>query len=138
MEVGTPRGPDLWKECLGFLQPLGLEPRKSSTTGLDVSPNNAAEDQHALIGRHRSLQETRIDGVRRGRIVRAECCIRQRKAGSKPRLRSRSVCFRRLSRLLGQLRDQLRSLRVPILPICTHDPVPAQVMAALGHGRSLK
>ncbi len=31
-----------------------------------------------------------------------------------------------------QLRERLRALRIPILPICTHDPVPEQVMAALG------
>ncbi len=34
---------------------------------------------------------------------------------------------------LAQLRDGLRALRIPILPICTHDPVPGQVLAALGH-----
>ncbi len=33
----------------------------------------------------------------------------------------------------GQFRDQLDALRIPILPICTHDPVPEQVLAALGH-----
>jgi uncharacterized protein (DUF58 family) len=33
-----------------------------------------------------------------------------------------------------QLRERLRALRIPILPICTHDPVPQQVLAALdGH-----
>lgn len=31
-----------------------------------------------------------------------------------------------------QLRDRLRSIRVPVLPLCTHEPVPEQVMAALG------
>ena len=31
-----------------------------------------------------------------------------------------------------QLREHLRALRIPILPICTHDPVPEQVLAALG------
>jgi len=31
-----------------------------------------------------------------------------------------------------QLRGRLRALRIPILPICTHDPVPDQVLAALG------
>ena len=31
-----------------------------------------------------------------------------------------------------QLRERLRALRIPILPICTHDPVPDQVLAALG------
>lgn len=31
-----------------------------------------------------------------------------------------------------QLRERLRALRIPILPICTHDPVPEQVLAALG------
>ena len=34
-----------------------------------------------------------------------------------------------------QLRERLRALRIPILPICTHDPIPEQVLAALG-GRS--
>ncbi len=34
---------------------------------------------------------------------------------------------------LDQLRETLRAIRIPILPICTHDPIPAQVMAALGH-----
>lgn len=32
----------------------------------------------------------------------------------------------------AQLRDRLRALRIPILPICTHDPIPGQVLAALG------
>ncbi len=36
---------------------------------------------------------------------------------------------------LGELRQQLRALRIPILPICTHDPVPGQLLAALGHRR---
>jgi len=31
-----------------------------------------------------------------------------------------------------QLRERLRALRIPILPICTHDPVPDQVLVALG------
>ncbi len=31
-----------------------------------------------------------------------------------------------------QLRERLQALRIPILPICTHDPVPDQVLAALG------
>lgn len=31
-----------------------------------------------------------------------------------------------------QLRERLRALRIPILPICTHDPIPEQVLAALG------
>jgi uncharacterized protein (DUF58 family) len=34
-----------------------------------------------------------------------------------------------------QLRERLRALRIPILPICTHDPVPDQVLAALGGRR---
>jgi len=36
----------------------------------------------------------------------------------------------------GQLRERLRALRIPILPICTHDPVSEQVLTALGghHG----
>jgi len=34
-----------------------------------------------------------------------------------------------------QLRERLRALRIPILPICTHDPVPEQVLAALGGHR---
>lgn len=32
----------------------------------------------------------------------------------------------------SQLRERLRALRIPILPICTHDPIPEQVLAALG------
>jgi uncharacterized protein (DUF58 family) len=31
-----------------------------------------------------------------------------------------------------QLRDRLRAIRIPVLPLCTHEPVPEQVMAALG------
>ena len=31
-----------------------------------------------------------------------------------------------------QLRDRLRAVRIPILPICTHEPVAEQVLAALG------
>ena len=31
-----------------------------------------------------------------------------------------------------QLRERLQALRIPILPICTHDPVPDQVLVALG------
>jgi uncharacterized protein (DUF58 family) len=31
-----------------------------------------------------------------------------------------------------QLRERLRALRIPILPICTHEAVPEQVLAALG------
>jgi uncharacterized protein (DUF58 family) len=34
-----------------------------------------------------------------------------------------------------QLRERFGALRIPILPICTHDPVPAQVLAALGGSR---
>ena len=34
-----------------------------------------------------------------------------------------------------QVRDRLRAIRVPILPICTHDPVAEQVMSALGTRR---
>jgi len=34
-----------------------------------------------------------------------------------------------------EIRSRLRALRIPILPICTHDPIPAQVRAALGHRR---
>lgn len=37
----------------------------------------------------------------------------------------------------GQLRERLRALRIPILPICTHDPVPEQVLAALGGHRGV-
>jgi uncharacterized protein (DUF58 family) len=36
---------------------------------------------------------------------------------------------------LEQLRERLRAIRIPILPICTHDPVPAQIFAALGRRR---
>ena len=35
----------------------------------------------------------------------------------------------------SQLRERLGALRIPILPICTHDPIPGQILAALG-GRS--
>jgi uncharacterized protein (DUF58 family) len=31
-----------------------------------------------------------------------------------------------------QVRDRLRAVRIPVLPLCTHEPVPEQVMAALG------
>jgi uncharacterized protein (DUF58 family) len=31
-----------------------------------------------------------------------------------------------------QIRDRLRAIRIPVLPLCTHEPVPEQVMAALG------
>jgi uncharacterized protein (DUF58 family) len=34
-----------------------------------------------------------------------------------------------------QLRDRLRAIRIPILPICTHEPILDQVLAALGRGR---
>jgi uncharacterized protein (DUF58 family) len=34
-----------------------------------------------------------------------------------------------------QLRQRLRSIRIPILPICTHDPVIDQVLHALGNRR---
>lgn len=34
-----------------------------------------------------------------------------------------------------QLRTRLQALRIPILPICTHDSVPEQVLAALGGTR---
>lgn len=34
-----------------------------------------------------------------------------------------------------QLRERLRAIRIPILPICTHDPIPEQVLAALGRRR---
>jgi uncharacterized protein (DUF58 family) len=33
-----------------------------------------------------------------------------------------------------RLRTELRALRVPVLPICTHDPVPDQLRAAFGRG----
>lgn len=36
---------------------------------------------------------------------------------------------------LDQLRERLRAIRIPILPICTHDPIPEQVFAALGRRR---
>ena len=36
---------------------------------------------------------------------------------------------------LATIREELRSLRVPILPICTVESVPEQVMAAMGHRR---
>jgi uncharacterized protein (DUF58 family) len=34
-----------------------------------------------------------------------------------------------------QIRSRLRAIRVPILPICTHDPVTQQVLSALGTRR---
>lgn len=34
-----------------------------------------------------------------------------------------------------EIRQQLQSIRVPILPICTHDPVVNQVRSALGGGK---
>jgi uncharacterized protein (DUF58 family) len=33
-----------------------------------------------------------------------------------------------------RLRTELRALRVPVLPICTHEPVPDQLRAAFGRG----
>ncbi|QDS97954.1 DUF58 domain-containing protein [Adhaeretor mobilis] len=33
---------------------------------------------------------------------------------------------------IALLRDRLRAIRIPVLPLCTHEPVPEQVMAALG------
>lgn len=38
-------------------------------------------------------------------------------------------CFRLLSE---QIRTQLRSIRIPILPICTHESILSQLMLALG------
>ncbi|MEO1981513.1 MAG: DUF58 domain-containing protein [Fuerstiella sp.] len=35
----------------------------------------------------------------------------------------------------GQIRNRLRAIRVPVLPICTHDPVTQQVLSALGTRR---
>jgi uncharacterized protein (DUF58 family) len=35
----------------------------------------------------------------------------------------------------AQLRERLRAVRIPILPICTHNPVPEQVLAALSGRR---
>jgi uncharacterized protein (DUF58 family) len=34
-----------------------------------------------------------------------------------------------------QIRNRLRAVRIPILPLCTHEPVAAQVAAALGAAR---
>jgi hypothetical protein len=34
-----------------------------------------------------------------------------------------------------QIRERLRAIRIPILPICTHEPVTDQVVAALGGRR---
>ena len=34
---------------------------------------------------------------------------------------------------LETLKSQLAGLRIPVVPICTHDPVPDQVIAALGN-----
>lgn len=33
---------------------------------------------------------------------------------------------------IAVLKDRFRALRIPILPICTHEPVPEQIRAALG------
>lgn len=33
---------------------------------------------------------------------------------------------------LEAIRSRLRAIRIPILPLCTHEPVPQQVLAALG------
>lgn len=38
-------------------------------------------------------------------------------------------------RRCDEIRDRLRAIRIPILPICTQDPVAEQVLAALGRGR---
>ena len=35
----------------------------------------------------------------------------------------------------NQIRQRLRAIRIPVLPICTHDPIPEQVLAALGRRR---
>lgn len=40
--------------------------------------------------------------------------------------------FRRLSETI---RTRLRAIRIPVLPICTHEPVAGQVMTALGERR---
>ena len=34
-----------------------------------------------------------------------------------------------------EIRENLTSIRIPILPICTHEPVAAQIMSALGERR---
>ena len=34
-----------------------------------------------------------------------------------------------------QIRERLDAIRIPILPICTHDPVPEQIQQALGRRR---
>ena len=34
-----------------------------------------------------------------------------------------------------QIRERLRAIRIPILPLCTHEPVAEQVRAALGERR---
>jgi uncharacterized protein (DUF58 family) len=34
-----------------------------------------------------------------------------------------------------QIRERLRAIRIPILPICTHEPVSEQVAAAIGGGK---
>jgi uncharacterized protein (DUF58 family) len=39
---------------------------------------------------------------------------------------------------IAQLRTNLRALRIPILPICTHDPIPQQVQTALGQHQKPK
>jgi uncharacterized protein (DUF58 family) len=31
-----------------------------------------------------------------------------------------------------QIRQRLRAIRIPVLPVCTHEPVPQQVLSALG------
>lgn len=38
-------------------------------------------------------------------------------------------------KLASQIRQNLRSIRIPVLPICTHEPVVEQVLTALGARR---
>ena len=38
-------------------------------------------------------------------------------------------------RQCDQIRDRLRAIRIPIMPICTHEPVTDQIAAALGSRR---
>lgn len=42
------------------------------------------------------------------------------------------ACFRDVCK---EIRSRLRAIRIPILPICTHEPVTDQVLAALGRRR---
>lgn len=38
-------------------------------------------------------------------------------------------------RFSGQIRDRLRSIRIPVLPICTHESIASQLLIAMGERR---